>query len=250
MIDTGVRPGPRLPNVDPGGDFVESTDGLSDCDGHGTLVAGLIAGQPGPDGFSGVAPGARLLSIRSTSARSRRATRARMRRRRLSARHPRRSRGPSCAADLGARVINVSGGHLPGRGKTVDQTELGAALRYAAVEKDAVVVAAAATTEPDQPGFRVPVEPTLGPRPTRRPTKLGGRDVRVDPVVVAAVCVVRRCAHTGGRPIRLHHGGSVGGNRRTRENIASVGNADGGGLANGLANEQGCSTGSTVRATP
>ena len=47
VIDTGVRPGPRLPNVDPGGDFVESTDGLSDCDGHGTLVAGLIAGQPG-----------------------------------------------------------------------------------------------------------------------------------------------------------------------------------------------------------
>ncbi len=45
VLDTGVRPGPRLPNVDPGGDFVESTDGLADCDGHGTLVAGLIAGQ-------------------------------------------------------------------------------------------------------------------------------------------------------------------------------------------------------------
>jgi membrane-anchored mycosin MYCP len=39
VIDTGVRPGPRLPNVEPGGDFVESTDGLTDCDGHGTLVA-------------------------------------------------------------------------------------------------------------------------------------------------------------------------------------------------------------------
>ena len=48
VIDTGVRPGPRLPNVDPGGDFVESTDGLTDCDGHGTLVAGIIAGQPAP----------------------------------------------------------------------------------------------------------------------------------------------------------------------------------------------------------
>ena len=53
----GCKPGPRLPNVEPGGDYVEATDGLTDCDGHGTLVAGLIAGQPGPDGFSGVAPG-------------------------------------------------------------------------------------------------------------------------------------------------------------------------------------------------
>ena len=71
VIDTGVRPGPRLPNVDPGGDFVETTDGLTDCDGHGTLVAGIIAGQPAPsgeDGFSGVAPAARVLSIRVTSA--------------------------------------------------------------------------------------------------------------------------------------------------------------------------------------
>src|SRR5262249_19530481 len=68
VIDTGVQPGPRLPNVDPGGDFVESTDGLTDCDGHGTLIAGLIAGQPGDDGFSGVAPAARLISIRQTSA--------------------------------------------------------------------------------------------------------------------------------------------------------------------------------------
>lgn len=67
IIDTGVQPGPRLPNVDAGGDFVESTDGLTDCDGHGTLVAGIVAGQPGNDGFSGVAPAARLLSIRAMS---------------------------------------------------------------------------------------------------------------------------------------------------------------------------------------
>src|ERR1700749_276236 len=68
VLDTGVRPGPRLPGVQPGGDFVETTDGLTDCDGHGTLVAGLIAGQPADDGFSGVAPAARVLSIRTASA--------------------------------------------------------------------------------------------------------------------------------------------------------------------------------------
>src|ERR1700727_3265310 len=68
VLDTGVRPGPRLPNVAAGGDFVETTDGLTDCDGHGTLVAGLIAGQPGDDGFAGIAPAARLVSLRVTSA--------------------------------------------------------------------------------------------------------------------------------------------------------------------------------------
>ncbi|MGH3523552.1 MAG: S8 family serine peptidase, partial [Mycobacterium sp.] len=68
ILDTGVRPGPRLPGVEPGGDYVESSDGLTDCDGHGTLVAGIIAGQPGDGGFAGVAPAARLLSLRVTSA--------------------------------------------------------------------------------------------------------------------------------------------------------------------------------------
>lgn len=48
VIDTGVNPHPRL-NVRPGGDFVAAGgDGTQDCDGHGTLVAGLIAGRPSP----------------------------------------------------------------------------------------------------------------------------------------------------------------------------------------------------------
>ncbi|MGH3560790.1 MAG: S8 family serine peptidase, partial [Mycobacterium sp.] len=68
ILDTGVRPGPRLPAVDPGGDYVATTDGLTDCDGHGTLIAGIVAGQPGDGGFFGVAPAARLLSLRTTSA--------------------------------------------------------------------------------------------------------------------------------------------------------------------------------------
>src|SRR6202000_1648683 len=68
VLDTGVRCGPRLPEVHPGADYVAATDGLTDCDGHGTLVAGLIAGQPGDDGFAGIAPAARLLSLRGASA--------------------------------------------------------------------------------------------------------------------------------------------------------------------------------------
>lgn len=144
IIDTGVRPGPRLPVVEAGGDFVENGDGLTDCDGHGTLVAGLVAGQPGDDAFAGVAPGARLISIRQTSPRfsptdpgeDPTVARAQVDVTSL-------ARAVVRAADLGARVINISVVICLPAGKEVDQTELGAALRYAAVDKDAVVVAAA-----------------------------------------------------------------------------------------------------------
>ncbi|MGV0627513.1 type VII secretion-associated serine protease mycosin [Mycolicibacter minnesotensis] len=149
VIDTGVRPGPRLPVVDAGGDYIGSTDGLTDCDGHGTLIAGLIAGQPGDDGFSGVAPGARLLSLRVTSAKITPAvsngdpelSRANLEVTAL-------SRAIVHAADLGARVITVSAPHCLPADRDFDQSELGAAVRYAAVEKDAVIVAAAADSGP------------------------------------------------------------------------------------------------------
>src|SRR5262249_55075698 len=144
VIDTGVQPGPRLPNVEPGGDFVEATDGLSDCDGHGTLVAGLIAGQSGDDGFSGVAPGARLISIRQTSAKfAPRNPGADPTEARAAVDVASLARAVVRAADLGARVINISAVTCLAANKTLDQTELGAALKYAAVQKDAVVVAAA-----------------------------------------------------------------------------------------------------------
>lgn len=67
VIDTGVSPNERLGEVGDGGDFVENNSGLVDCDGHGTLVAGIIAGKPGNDSFAGLAPGAQVLSIRQTA---------------------------------------------------------------------------------------------------------------------------------------------------------------------------------------
>lgn len=69
VIDTGVNPHPRLPALEGGGDYVSNTNGLQDCDAHGTLVAGIIAGSPSlEDGFAGVAPEATILSIRQNSA--------------------------------------------------------------------------------------------------------------------------------------------------------------------------------------
>lgn len=47
VIDTGVSPHPRLPDLVGGGDYVVPADnGLSDCDAHGTLVASMIAAKP------------------------------------------------------------------------------------------------------------------------------------------------------------------------------------------------------------
>jgi subtilisin family serine protease len=69
VIDTGVSPHPRLPHLVGGGDYVmDGGDGLSDCDGHGTLVASLIAGASAQtDAFSGVAPDVNVISIRQSS---------------------------------------------------------------------------------------------------------------------------------------------------------------------------------------
>ncbi len=69
VIDSGVQPHPRLAGrLDDGGDYILGDTGTSDCEGHGTAVAGIIGATPDPQtGFVGVAPDARILSIRQGS---------------------------------------------------------------------------------------------------------------------------------------------------------------------------------------
>ncbi|GAA5140858.1 type VII secretion-associated serine protease mycosin [Pseudonocardia adelaidensis] len=72
VIDTGVAPHPLLGSrLRGGGDYLTGGDGLEDCDGHGTAVAGLIAAGPAGAGRTatpvGIAPQARLLAIRQSS---------------------------------------------------------------------------------------------------------------------------------------------------------------------------------------
>jgi membrane-anchored mycosin MYCP len=71
VIDTGVTPHDYLGDrLEGGGDYViQAENGLKDCDGHGTEVAGIIAANPNDDaiGFRGIAPDARILSIRQSS---------------------------------------------------------------------------------------------------------------------------------------------------------------------------------------
>ena len=68
VIDTGVEPHERLgERLSGGGDYLTGGNGLHDCDGHGTAVAGILAAAPGDDGFVGMAPDAEVISIRQAS---------------------------------------------------------------------------------------------------------------------------------------------------------------------------------------
>ncbi|MFF4773014.1 type VII secretion-associated serine protease mycosin [Microtetraspora fusca] len=96
--------------------------GTRDCMGHGTSVAGIIAGiERKGSPFVGVAPDARLISIKQTNAE--RGDPALL------------AKAIAKAADLGAQVINVSV-------KAIDRMDLRKAVGYA-LSKDAVIVAAA-----------------------------------------------------------------------------------------------------------
>lgn len=178
VIDTGINPHPRLP-VTGGGDYITGGDGLSDCDAHGTVVASVIAAAPNgtpmprpmperpafpplsaqpprvsgvgprpatlPDGVVGVAPHATLIAIRQSSrafepqspgavdleARKKAGTVSTL------------ARAIVHAANLGAKVINVSVVACVSAADPLDQSAIGAAVWYAATTKDAVIVAAA-----------------------------------------------------------------------------------------------------------
>lgn len=237
VVDTGVQPGPRLPNVDGGGDYVADTDGLTDCDGHGTLVAGIIAGQPGPDGFSGVAPAARVLSLRQTSDRyaptntgdDQDAQSAAIAVDSL-------ARAVVRAADQGARVITIPTATCLGPDSTIDQNPLGAALRYAAVERDAVIVAAAGDAGPAGTGAGL----ACGSNPLS--TSATGEDPRNwsgvvsvslpsswQPYVLSVGAVTPQ-----GQPSPFTMSGPWVGIAAPGQNIVSVSNAGDGGLADGV----------------
>lgn len=166
VIDTGVSPHPRLPDVVPQGDYVSDGDGTDDCDAHGTIVAGLIAARPvDGSGFAGGAPAAQIMTIRqssrhygargvaddpiaptSTGYGNVRTLAAAVRR----------------AADEGATVVNISQVACVLAGGDIGDGALGAAVRYAVEVHDVVVVAAAGNKDSCpawNPGSRDPLDP-------------------------------------------------------------------------------------------
>jgi membrane-anchored mycosin MYCP len=143
VIDTGVAPHPRLAGRLVGlGDFLAGGDGLDDCDGHGTAVAGLIGAAADPrDDLVGVAPEAQILAVRQFSPSIA-----------GDAAHPTGDL-PSLAAAVtwavrrGATVVNISGAVCVPRDRAAS---VGAPVRAAlelAARADVVVVAAAGNVD-------------------------------------------------------------------------------------------------------
>lgn len=137
VIDTGVTRHRLLPHLIGGGDYVSRGDGTADCDGHGTIVAGIAGAAPSA-GFSGVAPDAVILAIRQSS-------------NKFAADGGSTGVGDvntlamavRTAADLGATVINISSPACVSATDAPDDRALGAALSYAVDVRNVVVVAAA-----------------------------------------------------------------------------------------------------------
>ncbi|MEU9807940.1 type VII secretion-associated serine protease mycosin [Mycobacteroides sp. LB1] len=235
VIDTGVQPSPRL-HVEPGGDYVQSTNGLTDCDGHGTMVAGIIGAQPGPDGFSGVAPAAKLISIRQSSAKfSPRVTGGDPTTSEANNFVNTLARAIVHAANLGARVINISSRVCVPAAKPIDQAALGAALRYAVSEKDAVVVAAAGNTSGG--GANCQQNPLTGAGADPRNWS-GVESVSVpswwQPYVLSVGSVA-----IDGSPSKFTMAGPWVGIAASGENVTSLSNDAEGGLANGMIGQDG-----------
>jgi membrane-anchored mycosin MYCP len=157
VIDTGVNEHAFLRGrLTGGGDYVRrGGNGLEDCDGHGTEVAGIIAAKPTDDeiGFTGIAPAAKILSIRQSS------DYFEYQPRNQNDRNAREKAGSPItlakaivrAADSGATVINMSVDtcRLAAEGLKPEERLLQRALRYAVEDRDVVVVASAGNTPAD-----------------------------------------------------------------------------------------------------
>ncbi|MER7686179.1 type VII secretion-associated serine protease mycosin [Streptomyces sp. NPDC097610] len=137
VIDTGVDPSnPDLKGrILPGKDYAEDQPGdeHTDYEGHGTGMAGLIAGTGaygGGNGAFGLAPGAKILPIRIPKA----ATAANQAEG-IKRFNEATSKAIRYAADAGAQVINVSQGVSEG------SPQLTAAVKYA-LGKGSLVFAA------------------------------------------------------------------------------------------------------------
>ncbi|MEU4421969.1 S8 family serine peptidase [Actinoplanes sp. NPDC024001] len=127
LPDSGVSPHLDLKdNLAQGTDTVPGGDGTgrTDASGHGTHMAGIIAGHShghaGDDGVLGIAPAAKILPVRTSSAEDG---------------GPDLATGIKWAAENGARVINVSA--VTARSKILDDAV------HAANRADSVLVAAA-----------------------------------------------------------------------------------------------------------
>jgi membrane-anchored mycosin MYCP len=144
---TVTQPPPPPPAPPPDEDNPPPADAPANGPAGAAGAQPLVAGPPpgGPDGVVGVAPDATLISIRQSSVAFAPAhgTGEDTGRHRKAGDVLTLAKAIRTAADLGAGVINVSLASCTNAAAPVNQDPLGAAVRYAAIDKDAVVVAAA-----------------------------------------------------------------------------------------------------------
>lgn len=130
VVDSGVDTSHRqLPHVDT---YDETGTGAHDCTGHGTMIAGIIAAQDQRGDrvpFLGVAPKVHLISVKIAVQDQNNDPRV-------------LAKGIKRAADLGAKIINVSS-------QTPNYPFLKEAVQYAQ-NAGALIVAAAGNTSQDK----------------------------------------------------------------------------------------------------
>jgi membrane-anchored mycosin MYCP len=148
IIDTGVNAQhPRLAGrVTPGGDYVETAEqGIVDCDGHGTEVAGVAAASRDDEtGFVGAAPDVNVLAIRQTSDNYEYKDPANVDNRSSAGKVGTLAQAIVVSATRGAKVINISLTSCAAPSEPSNQErELQAAIDWAVKEKDVVIVTAA-----------------------------------------------------------------------------------------------------------
>jgi membrane-anchored mycosin MYCP len=229
VIDTGVARHRLLPHLVAGGDYVHTGDGTDDCDGHGTIVAGIIGAAEDATskaGFSGVAPDATIIGIRQSSVKF----------------APAGQSAPGVgdvdtlamairtAADMGATVINVSSIACVAATDGLDDRSLGAALAYAVDVKNAVIVAAAGNVGglgqcPDQ---NPPTDPAHPGRPDWESVKVVVTPAWYDDYVLTVGSV-----DSHGAPSRFTLGGPWVDVAAPGEAVTSL-DADGEGLVDSL----------------
>lgn len=149
VIDTGVNGHPRLEpeagGLRPGGSKIQGGP-LKDCDGHGTIVAGIISAERSAEtGFVGIAPESTVLSLRQSSALYKKqddgstpGTTETM------------ARAINSAVDNNASVINISQSSCQSLARASNPADQGNQKLHNAVkrayEQNVVVVAAAGNT--------------------------------------------------------------------------------------------------------
>ncbi|XVS63915.1 type VII secretion-associated serine protease mycosin [Actinosynnema sp. CA-299493] len=154
IIDTGVnKDHPRLAGrVVAGGDYVETEKrGVSDCDGHGTEVAGVAAAsRDDQTGFIGAAPEATVLAFRQTSNSFEFKDPKGQDNRPSAGKVGTLAKAIVSAVDQGARVINISLTACAAPSEPSNQErELQAAIDWAVNDKNVVIVTAAGNIDPD-----------------------------------------------------------------------------------------------------